>query len=311
MDANNAVDMIVSTVKNSNLNFFVQESPFSLQINIRKTFIKNKDGTILQPIIKQNVKIANLEQENSSLNDLVKQLQAELFETRDSLHKLENEQTEKALVNKNNTGKEMEKLKRNNSEFQMEIEILRKERDEASKNTKSQEQEIGALKVKNDCLAEDLKGKETEIENLRAENLKIVSERNDLENENLKLKDVLYGCPECGMYSCECDEVENEDDDHDSPFQPFNKSSDSPPAQNQTELGSRLCPASPWTPPPTPPCVGCGGINYGPSPSSLCLVCTPPLKTKTQPNSSSSPSRTPPGTPSRHAAAEQRLGNPS
>ena len=156
MDANTAVDMIVSTVKNSNLNFFVQESPFSLQINIRKTFIKNKDGTILQPIIKQNVKIANLEQENSSLNDLVKRLQAELFETRDSLHKLENEKTVEALINKNNTGKEMEKLKRKKSELHMEIETLRRERDVASKNTKSQEQEINVLEEKNYCLAEDL-----------------------------------------------------------------------------------------------------------------------------------------------------------
>ena len=89
MDANSAVDVIISTVKNSNLNFLLQESPFSLQINIRKTFIKNKDGTILQPIIEQNEKIGKLKQDNSSLNDLAKQLEAELFETRDSLYKLE------------------------------------------------------------------------------------------------------------------------------------------------------------------------------------------------------------------------------
>ena len=311
MDANSAVDVIVSTVKNSNLNFFLQESPFSLQINIRKAFIKNKDGRILQPTFEQYVKIGNLEQENSSLKDLAKQLKAELFETRDSLHRTENEKTEEALIDMNKSSREMENFKRQNSELQSEIGTLKREKDVAIENTKSQEQEIDVLEEKNDCLTENLKRVETQIEYLKVENLKIVKERNDLENENLKLKDVLYGCPECGMYSCECDEVENEDDDHDSPFQPFNKSSDSPPAQNQTELGSRLCPASPWTPPPTPPCVGCGGINYGPSPSSLCLVCTPPLKTKTQPNSSSSPSRTPPGTPSRHAAAEQRLGNPS
>ena len=36
---------------------------------------------------------------------------------------------------------------------------------------------------------------------------------NDLENENLKLKDVLYGCCECGLWNCEC----NEDDSRSQP----------------------------------------------------------------------------------------------
>ena len=129
MDANSAVDVIISTVKNSNLNFLLQESPFSLQINIRKTFIKNKDGTILQPIIEQNEKIGKLKQENSSLNDLAKQLEAELFETRDSLYKLENEKKEEALFNKNKTDKEMENLRRKKSELQTEIETLKREND--------------------------------------------------------------------------------------------------------------------------------------------------------------------------------------
>ena len=306
MDANSAVDVIVSTVKNSNLNFFLQESPFSLQINIRKAFIKNKDGRILQPTFEQYVKIGNLEQENSSLKDLAKQLKAELFETRDSLHRTENEKTEEALIDMNKSSREMENFKRQNSELQSEIETLKREKDVAIENTKSQEQEIDVLEEKNDCLTENLKGVETQIEYLKVENLKIVKERNDLENENLKLKDVLYGCPECGMYSCECDDAENIDDNYDSTLQP-SKLSDSPPAENQTEPSSGFCPASPWTPPPTPPCEGCGGINFGPSPGSLCFVCIPPLVSKIQPNSnSSSPSRTPPGTP-----PLQRLGKPS
>ena len=305
MDANSAVDVIVSTVKNSNLNFFIQESPFSLQINIRKTFIKNKDGRILQPTFEQYVKIGNLEQENSSLKDLAKQLKAELFETRDSLHRLENEKTEEALIDMNKSSREMENFKRQNSELQSEIETLKREKDVAIKNTKSQEQEINVLEEKNDCLTENLKGVETQIEYLKVENLKIVKERNDLENENLKLKDVLYGCPECGMYSCECDDAENEDDNYDCTLQP-SELSDSPPAENQTEPSSGFCPASPWTPPPTPPCEGCGGINFGPSPGSLCFLCIPPLEIKPPPDSS--PSHTPPGTP---PSTQHRLGTAS
>ena len=44
MDAIRAAEVIIACVKNSNLNFQIQELPFSLQINIRKTFIKHKNG---------------------------------------------------------------------------------------------------------------------------------------------------------------------------------------------------------------------------------------------------------------------------
>ena len=85
MDANNAADMIVSCVKKSSLNFIIQESPFSLNVNVRKSFIKNKSGcTVLPPVSvmqnidevnealeKQTVKVKKLEFENSSLHDLL------------------------------------------------------------------------------------------------------------------------------------------------------------------------------------------------------------------------------------------------
>ena len=101
MDAKNVADMIVSSVKKSNLNFILQESPFSLNISIRKSFIKNKDGyTILPPAsilqnsneIKevsdaQKMKVENLEQENSSLYDSLGKLQVKLQEAHDAPHK--------------------------------------------------------------------------------------------------------------------------------------------------------------------------------------------------------------------------------
>ena len=34
----------------------------------------------------------------------------------------------------------------------------------------------------------------------------------DLEEDNAKLKVVLYGCCECGLYNCECSDAENRDD---------------------------------------------------------------------------------------------------
>ena len=46
MDANQTSDLVLSFIKRSNLNFNIVESPFSLSITIRKTFIRNKDGTM-------------------------------------------------------------------------------------------------------------------------------------------------------------------------------------------------------------------------------------------------------------------------
>ena len=49
MDARIAADNIIASVKKSNLNFHIQESPFSVQINIRKTYIRNKNGDEIKP----------------------------------------------------------------------------------------------------------------------------------------------------------------------------------------------------------------------------------------------------------------------
>ena len=132
---------------------------------------------------------------------------------------------------------------------------------------------------------------EKELE-LKVEELKEAHVNNEKLKEKVdSLLDVLYGCPECGLNSCEC----NDSDEYEttSPSKP----SATPFEALSLPLSSPTkCETSPWTPPPTPPCKNCGGINFGPSPGSVCFVCVPPLQT-TSPAYSSSPSRTPPGTP--------------
>ena len=46
MDAVQTCETLLSYVKNSNLNFNLNESPFSVNINIRKSFIKDKNGSV-------------------------------------------------------------------------------------------------------------------------------------------------------------------------------------------------------------------------------------------------------------------------
>ena len=46
MGANQTFESILKNIKLSNLNFTILESPFSATVTIKKTFIKNKDGTL-------------------------------------------------------------------------------------------------------------------------------------------------------------------------------------------------------------------------------------------------------------------------
>ena len=129
MDANNAAAVIVNTVKKSNLNFYIQESPFSLFINLRKTFIKTKTGGLspssnisnleeTNATIIEKVKVEKLENENTSLGDAIKHLEAENQETHNIVNelnkKLENSKKETldALFQLNATRNEAEKLEK-------------------------------------------------------------------------------------------------------------------------------------------------------------------------------------------------------
>ena len=129
MDANNAAAVIVNTVKKSNLNFYIQESPFSLFINLRKTFIKTKTGGLspssnisnleeTNATIVEKVKVEKLENEKTSLGDAIKHLEAENQETHNIVNelnkKLENSKKETldALFQLNATRNEAEKLEK-------------------------------------------------------------------------------------------------------------------------------------------------------------------------------------------------------
>ena len=80
MDAKKISDVIVLNIKKSNLNYRIQESPFSLLINISKTFVRNKQGQQLLPASDTftNVKSDKIEEENLSLKNHVNHLEVDL-----------------------------------------------------------------------------------------------------------------------------------------------------------------------------------------------------------------------------------------
>ena len=133
-----------------------------------------------------------------------------------------------------------------------------------------------------------------------------------MEDKIKSLLDLLYGCNACGVLDCEC----NDSYEGDCGISLPTSTPSSPPATPTTgpTVEHLLPPSSgsaPWTPPLTPPCPSCGGINFGPCPNNVCFACVPPLQPK--PITTSSPSRTPPGTPPplqrlEQSAARTRLG---
>ena len=340
MNANDAAAMIVSTVQKSNLNFYIQESPFSLNINLRKSFIKNKNGGTILPHssfmqhnnevnkASEKLKVEKLELENSILS-------AKLQEACDALHEngilLEKakQENKKSLFETNKTSDVVDKLqkenlalKRKNDDLEKDNEKLLTDLKATTRDVMAKNKEIIRLENKNNNLEEEMKTiKEenesrmdeiTSIKNEKDNNLAVkeielseaIEEKTKLEKKVTDLLDVLYGCPECGCNSCECassftGENSEEEMTIDSPL-PLLTPSAALPSKIPAPILPPPSSGSLWIPPPTPPCESCGGINFGPSPSSLCFGCIPPLESKT-------PSWTPPGTPPHQQEGKARI----
>ena len=123
MEAKNISDMVVLYVKKSKLNYSIQESPFSLLINIRKSFIRNKQGDQLPPssdtfseMNTAKVKSDKIEEESLSLKPNVNHLEVALDASLKDLHdlsiKLEKAKKEiqDAMADKNSFVKENKRL---------------------------------------------------------------------------------------------------------------------------------------------------------------------------------------------------------
>ena len=202
---------------------------------------------------------------------------------------------------------------KHSQDFSAKMSELKKDISNEEKKVKLLEKNILELKTQNRNLTKELKilkeksptsqehqciSTQTEQDASKEEELdKIMEEKVKLEDKVNSLLDILYGCHGCGLMECECKESVDEENlsegDHYSGGNHF------PPSQTLTSL---VIPplesvSPPWTPPPTPPCFKCGGENYGPSPDIVCFSCLPPLQSKPQTSTSSSPSQTPPGTP--------------
>ena len=73
MAASTTFDYILEQIKTSNLNFWLQMSPFSATISIKKSLVKDKSGLPLMPPVSKPVK---LESDDTDLAQKVSKLEA-------------------------------------------------------------------------------------------------------------------------------------------------------------------------------------------------------------------------------------------
>ena len=83
MDAYQTFELVLSCVKNSNLNFLLNESPFAASITIKKSFIKNQDGSVRAANISTSIP-----RDNVLVNEKV--LKSEILSLKNIVSELEN-----------------------------------------------------------------------------------------------------------------------------------------------------------------------------------------------------------------------------
>ena len=146
MASSKAFDQILESVKSSNLNFCMQLSPFSANISIKKTLIKDKSGVHLNP----QIPIAHLlEKKVKDLEILVDALQVRLTESVETIRELESSLRIKQ-ENNDHKGNDLEVQIEKKS---FEVSNLKEEKDQLEKKTET--------------LEAALQEKETEIHDLQ------------------------------------------------------------------------------------------------------------------------------------------------
>ena len=173
MDANQACDIVVNTVKASSLNFLLQESPFAITINIKKTFIKNQSGIKSNPDIykfscfkcnataenypvKDTTVSENDEKHRDVLDKTIQELSNKLEKATKELSEVM-EDKEKLLVDLANITKEMHEK---NEKHEIEIKQCK---DEAKKK----DEELIKESKRSKTLSENLNLAEAQLENTK------------------------------------------------------------------------------------------------------------------------------------------------
>ena len=226
MDPVRTCDVLLSYLKQSNLNFHLTKSPFSASIEIKKTFVKDKNGyyrtSNLHMLFKEENSVLDADKdtlikENEYLHIQLQSSQKEIVNLEVDVKQLQinqkilekdNDDLRKALEEKS---LEMAAVKKCVTDLEAVNNTIKRDIEQATKTVKNKEKEI----VKAENILSNVKVQKTKVSN---ENIKLreelatkedelseaFEEKVKLEKKVTDLLDVLYGCCECGLNNCEC-----------------------------------------------------------------------------------------------------------
>ena len=90
MDPNKICDVLLTYIKNSKLNFNLSETPFAVSINLKKSFIRDRNGAPKYPTsVFSDTSIQNVLDENKSLKSSIDQYEIDQDSFKTAIHDLD------------------------------------------------------------------------------------------------------------------------------------------------------------------------------------------------------------------------------
>jgi chromosome segregation ATPase len=184
MVAKKSFENILEQIQSSNLNFQLQLSPFSANISLKKSFIKDKSGNLLLP---QNAGCkqkdqevghhnSQLESENDHLREQIQELQIAQKSSQETIEILEQKISKieaSALKAFDERNIDTTVLKNSLKTANIDLEHFKKDVRAQNKCIKEKEKEIYKLEQKSENLADNLQKSKTKISSLESENSEI------------------------------------------------------------------------------------------------------------------------------------------
>ena len=265
-------------VRLSNLHFALSETPYSVQIVIRKRFLKDSNGPskVLSSNLKDFERLKEeknlVSEENDVLKDEIEALNKASCDMKETIQILEQKITKieaAALKSFEDRSLEMLNLKNALKNLKTELEISKKEITSKSKIIKEKEKENYKLDQKTENLEENVRKIKTELGHLKSENKNLkkkVKINVKLKNPVLsKATSTILTSPATTLASTSCSRTKTltaslssttETLTASSSQRELNPTASSNAATSPPPLGlPGLTPISPRTPPGTPPCL--------------------------------------------------------
>jgi Skp family chaperone for outer membrane proteins len=91
MDSKETCETLISNLKWTNLKYHLEETPFSVHLHIRKSFIKGLNGEVLHPNVQQSAHSCDLKNESENLKATIKLIETEKEAFQNDLDELRDE----------------------------------------------------------------------------------------------------------------------------------------------------------------------------------------------------------------------------